>query len=142
MKKTHINQISLLFRKAVWSFVFISLISFNYFPATTFISGLGEYLSLTSAESQREMSKQAGKNESVPYSNSGEEKSESDTQLKDLKATIYSKNRRLVSYKTKLVSISLSRTIIEKNPRNDTFPRYFSNLSNTCFVSLYRFSIF
>lgn len=142
MKKTHLNQAALLFRKATWFFVFISLISFNYFPATTFISGLGEYLSLTSVESQREMSKQADKNESVPYSNSGEEKSESDTQLKDLKATIYYKNRRLVSEKTKPVFNGFSHAILKKNAADASFPRYFSNLSNTCFVSLYRFSIF
>jgi len=138
MKKIHLNQAALLFRKATWLFVFISLLSLNYFPGTDFCKSI----SLSSAQSQRDMSRHADKNESVPYSNSGEEKSDSENQNKDVDEKIYSKNRRLVSYKTKLVSNSLSHTVIEKNPKNDTFPRYFSNLSNTCFVSLYRFSIF
>lgn len=142
MKKTHLYQSALLFRKATWLFVFISLLSLNYFPAANFFTDFYKSVLLTSAESQMDLSKQADKNESVPYSNSGEEKSESDSQQKDLQPTIYYKSRRFVTDKTKLVFNNLSHVPIKRVPEKEAFPSYLSNLSNTCFASLYRFSIF
>lgn len=142
MKNTLFSQSVLLFRKAIWLFVFMSIFFFKYTPATNFFAGFCEQLSLITAESQREISKQAGKNESIPFSNSGEEHSDSDTQNKDLQASNYSKARRIVSQKSKLFFNGLFYALIKQTPKDAPFPRYFSNLSNTCFASLHRFSVF
>jgi len=142
MKKTYLYQTFRLFRKAIWFFVFISLLSLNYFPTTNFFTGLGEYVLRSSAESQRETPKQTDQKKSVPFSNPTEEKSDSDNRNKDLDETIYSKNRRLVSEKTEPVFKGYYCAVIKKILKDEPIPHYVSNASNTCFASLYRFSIF
>jgi len=142
MKKTHLNQAVLLFRKAIWVFVFIGLLSFNYFSTPNIFAGIVDFLSLTATQSQQEPSKQTDPKKSIPFSNSNEEKSDSDTRNKEVDEKIYTRNRRLVSEKTKLVFTDLSYGVIKKIPKDDPFSRDFPKLSNTCFASLYRFSVF
>ncbi len=142
MKKNHLNHSLQLFRKAVWLFLFVSLVSLNFLPTSTFFAGLFELISLTPAGSQRETSKKTDQSKTFPFSNSNEKNSDSNTRDKDLDEIISSKNRRVVTKKTTIAYNRLSYAILSKIPENKPFPGYFLNSFNTCFASLYRFSIF
>ncbi len=141
MKKNYLARTALLFRKAIWLFVFVSFIFSNDVTSFDLFSNFSELLSPVTTESKKEMPRKADEKRSVPFSNSGEEKSDSNNKHKDLDETIYSKNRRVVLEKTKLV-FNPSYAALNKSPENDPLSAYFPSSSNTCFASLYRFTIF
>ena len=141
MKKTSLIQTALLFRKAMWLFVFVSLVFSKDITSADFFAGFSDHLTLTTAESKNEMPKQHGQNQSLPFSNSGEEKADWDIRYKNVDETIYSRSRRVVSEKAKALN-SQSYAVIKIIPQNDSFPRNFPNPSNTCFASFHKFSVF
>jgi len=142
MKKIYVSQTVVLFRKVIWLHVFVSLIFLNYFPNADFFTAPVDSFLALSAKVQQEVPKQNDQKKSVPLCNPNEEKSDSEFRNKEVDVKIYSRNRRSVSEKAKLVFTDLSFVVLSKNPENDPFPHYFPNPSNTCFASLYRFSIF
>jgi len=125
----------------MWLFVFVSFIFSNDVTSFDFFANCSKLLSQVTVESKKEMPRKADEKRSVPFSNSGEEKSDSNNKHKDLDETIYAKNRRVVLEKTKLV-FNAPYAALNKISENDLFSHYFPNSYINCFASLYRFTIF